>query len=236
MRHLIKKLIAPLRHISPEVKDHVEHLLIETEVALRHGCGVRGARRYKGRSGLKINFGSGSKTKEGFVNVDLSPHADLRVDLRRPIPLEDNTCALLFTEHFVEHLSYPEGAEMFFRECYRVIEPGGQLKVSVPDTEWPLREYGTGQRDYLETCDQRNFHPPECETEMEHINYHFRQRKRGQSYSGFERHRFAYDFETMAKVIRAGGFETVDRRSFEPELDSEHREIGSLFVVAVKAK
>jgi len=60
---------------------------------------------------------------------------------------------------------------------------------------------------------------------MEHINYHFRQDTQ---------HRFVYDFETLKYALGRAGFSQIERRGFDPLLDSQDRERGTLYVIAVK--
>ncbi|WP_299225792.1 hypothetical protein [uncultured Psychroserpens sp.] len=230
----MKKHLKKVMQSSP-IADHFINLFIELYVAFVHKMNVLKCRRtYKKKKRLKINFGSGSATKPGFLNLDFSSSADMRLDLRKPIPLVDASCYFVYSEHFVEHLSYPEGVELHFSECFRILESGGEISISVPDAEWPLVEYAEGKRSYLETCEQQKWHPEDCLTFMEHINYHFRQRWRGGSYSHFGNHRFAWDFETMEKKLAEFGFVDIERRYYDPKLDSKHREIGSLFVKAYK--
>jgi len=62
---------------------------------------------------------------------------------------------------------------------------------------------------------------------MEHINYHFRQG---------DQHRFVYDFKTLAQALTSLGFQDVERRDYDPELDSSDRKIGTLYVKARKAE
>jgi predicted SAM-dependent methyltransferase len=175
----------------------------------------------------KINLGSGSARKPGFLNVDLFPGADLTLDLRRGLPFQSNCCEMIFSEHFFEHIDYPERAHHLFGECFRVLQPGGVLRFSVPDTEWPLHDYRDGpESPYFLACHELSWHPTYCTTRVEHINFHFRQ--------GFQ-HRFAYDEETARKVLASVGFNEVTRASFDPELDSEHRRIGSLIILARKS-
>jgi predicted SAM-dependent methyltransferase len=172
--------------------------------------------------------------KAGFLNVDFRPEADLRLDLRQPLPFQDGVFELVFSEHFLEHLKYPEEASRFVGDCQRILRPGGVISISVPGTEWPLQDYAAGQSGYLEACKEFQWHPPECTTFMEHINYHFRQRWSGKTDTDFDNHRFAYDFETMKKLLENSGFADVEQRPYDPALDSEHRRIGSLFVTAKK--
>jgi len=107
-----------------------------------------------------------------------------------------------------------------------VLSPGGELRFSVPGTEWPLTDYRDGaEAPYFKACDEHAWHPKTCTTRMEHINYHFRQ--------GTE-HRFAYDLETAEKALKLAGSGDIRTRAFDPSLDSKHREVGSLFISARK--
>jgi len=64
---------------------------------------------------------------------------------------------------------------------------------------------------------------------MDVINEHFR---------GFPRgkwgHKYAYDLETLVKVLQQAGFIGITPRNFDPSIDSELRKIGSLYVDAHK--
>lgn len=230
----MKKRIERLMQSSP-VAQHFIYFLIEINVAIvSQISSAKCRRKYKNENGLKINFGSGSILKKGFLNLDFSSAADVRLDLRKPIPLNDSCANLVYSEHFVEHLTYPEGVDLHFSECFRLLESRGEISISVPDTEWPLVEYVEKKTSYLDACELHNWHPEDCTTFMEHINYHFRQRWVGRSYSHFENHRFAWDFETMKKKLKQFGFVDIALRDFDPNLDSNHRKPGSLFVHAFK--
>ena len=221
----------PFLLLSPQVQESFDGFWRELSVALVHKSGVRKAHKL-GVENMKLNVGSGAYVKEGFLNVDFSPDADLRIDLRQRLPFPEGVCDLVFSEHFLEHLKYPEEALRFIGDCQRILRPDGVISISVPGTEWPLEEYVKGQSEYLQAC--LIWHPVQCTTFMEHINYHFRQRWAGSSDTDFDCHRFAYDFETLKKLLEQCGFSDVRQRSYDPELDSEHRRIGSLFVSAKK--
>jgi predicted SAM-dependent methyltransferase len=202
--------------------------LVRTEwrIMQLHRRGVRKARELAGARDLKLHLGCGSNRKAGFVNIDLDPQADLTLDLREALPFEDNSCALVYSEHFLEHLEYPETALRLLIECHRVLAPGGLFSAGVPDTEWPILEYaGTRNEGYFDLA-KAAWHPPWCFTELEHINYHFRQ--------GHE-HRFAYDFKTLQRVLQMAGFAEVKRRDFQTGLDSKKWERGTLYVDGTKA-
>lgn len=220
---------------SPGVVGAVKNLRSELGLAYRHSRSVRKAALYKGKRGLKVNLGSGYATKPGWVNVDLNKAADLALDLRRPMPLDDASCSIIYSEHFLEHLEYPGDTMAFLRECYRVLEPGGRFSVGVPDTEWYMLDYcgaeNSGRRqagfpdEDVFAMAKRLWHPKWCVTRMEHLHHHARQ---GQE------HKFAYDEESLDHVLRQAGFADVRRRAFDPAIDSEGRALNTLYMDARK--
>jgi predicted SAM-dependent methyltransferase len=63
------------------------------------------------------------------VNIDIEPGADLVIDVRKGLPLDDCSVNFIYSEHFLEHLTYEEGRKVLeeFRRCLKVI----QFKESV---------------------------------------------------------------------------------------------------------
>jgi len=67
-------------------------------------------------------------------------------DLRRGIPFADNTFAIVYHSHFLEHLTRAD-ATAFLVECFRVLEPGGVLRIVVPDLQSLVLYYQEAIRD-----------------------------------------------------------------------------------------
>lgn len=172
----------------------------------------------------KLNLGSGRNPKLGWINIDLfDSHADLQLDLRERWPFADATISHIYSEHIFEHFEPCEEVAHFLAESLRVLRPGGLFDVGVPDTEWPLRAYGDPEDPYW--LFSETWHPGWCETQLDHINYHFRQ--------GTE-HKYAWDCETLAKVLGNSGFTKIVRRQFDAALDTEYRKRGTLYMRAAK--
>jgi hypothetical protein len=93
----------------------------------------------------------------------------------------------------------------------------------VPETEWPLRAYGDPDNSYWPFV--KTIHPQWCETQLDHIDYHFRQ--------GTE-HKYAWDCETLGRTLRRFGFAKASCRAFDPTFDSDSRKMGSLYMRATK--
>ena len=217
-------MFARKNSVSVGLSDARRNIKREMEIARMHRRGLRQASKLNSRH-AKLNIGCGRNIKSGWLNVDLSDDADISLDMREPFPFKSNSFQIIYSEHFLEHIDYPEQTLAFLRECYRVLEAGGIFSVGVPDTEWPILEYcGLKDEGYFRTMKER-WHPAWCQTRMEQINYHFRQENE---------HRFAYDFETLSASLASVGFENIRKRPFDKELDSKDREVGTLYVDAVK--
>jgi predicted SAM-dependent methyltransferase len=151
--------------------------LLRNEIILYrlHRKGVKKARAYTGKSGLKLNIGCGPNRKQGWINIDLSSEAELSLDIRERAPFDDGSAMVIYSEHFFEHLDYPNDAKHFLRECFRVLEPNGIFRVGVPDTLLPLLDYaGVGDGRWLQACKNKEFWRPEwCKTPMDHIIFTF---------------------------------------------------------------
>jgi hypothetical protein len=85
---LYKAVDAPLkRSLSVGLYKAIRLLGKEIILYRLHRAGVKKARTYARKSGLQLNIGCGPNRKEGWVNIDLSPGAELALDMRERIPL-----------------------------------------------------------------------------------------------------------------------------------------------------
>lgn len=213
--------------LQHKIKKALNEIKFEVRASLRHIIESKKARKLIDRPQVKLHFACGEVYKEGWINIDLfSSKADLNLDLRRHLPFPDNSCDEIYSEHFLEHLEYPNEALFFLSELNRIIKPGKNVVTGVPDTAWPMKSYIQGpDADYFAYCRKNNWHPDHVQTPIEHINYHFRQEGE---------HKFAYDEETLIKIMEKAGFTSNKMRNYDPEMDSAKRQPGSLYVVSTK--
>ncbi len=211
-------------HTTIGFRKALKNAYAEFQILRIHRRNLRIAARYANQSDIQLHLGCGRRIRDGWVNIDLSsPLADLHLDLRECLPFQNNSVAVIYSEHFFEHLAYPEEVERFLGECIRILKPGGQFSAGVPDTEACCKNYANGNAEAFRIALER-WHPKWCNTWMHQVNYHFRQ--------GTE-HKYAYDFETLAKVLAGAGFTNIDRRPWTAERDSPGWE-GTLYVDAYK--
>ena len=81
-------------------------------------------------SEIKLNLGAGFSYIPGFHNIDISPKADIVLDLgRERLPFEDNSVDLVFSYHCLEHV---DNYLFALSEIYRVLKHGGIFLLGVP--------------------------------------------------------------------------------------------------------
>ncbi len=148
------------------------------------------------RPGKRLHIGSGPNLLPGWINVDLNPvpGLDFALDVRKGLPFEN--VALLFAEHFLEHLTLDEGLG-FLRECRRVLKPDGVLRLSTPNLDWVVLTHYHG------------LSLPHDEAVLDAIRLN-------RAFHGWG-HRFLYNAAMLETALRAAGFATI---RFEKYRDS----------------
>lgn len=183
----------------------------------------RKARRIEeSTSPLRLHIGSGAEHKDGWVNVDLlGDPVDLAWNLARGIPFSDGSADAIFHEHLFEHIPLQAGLGLM-DECFRVLRPGGILRVGVPDAGALLRSYADDGT-YLEAIH------PDRPTRLLGVQELFY----------WHRHMTMYDEDTLGLVFRAGGFDDPHRCEYgesalDPAPDTPARRQESLYLEAVR--
>lgn len=85
---------------------------------------------------MKLHIG-GKERREGWTVLDIAPdaHVDMIGNCNDLSALPDASCAEIYASHVLEHLGYDGELQATLRGFYRVMAPGGRLRVSVPDME-----------------------------------------------------------------------------------------------------
>lgn len=105
----------------------------------------------------KLHLGCGENRLPGWVNTDFFPDdpAVAHLDLTGPFPFADETIELIFSEHVIEHLPLAGGINLL-RESFRVMKPGGRIRISTPPLPALLAIYA--EPDVPEHRDYLNWH------------------------------------------------------------------------------
>lgn len=86
--------------------------------------------------GINLHIG-GLLRAPGWTVFDALPgsHVDVVGDCRDMSQLADGSCAVVYASHVLEHLGYDKDLFTAVNEIFRVLQPGGQFLVSVPDLD-----------------------------------------------------------------------------------------------------
>lgn len=89
-----------------------------------------------------LNIGCGGHFHPNWLNVDMAPLTPgvLPWNVLEPLPFAEGTFDVVYHSHVLEHLP-KEKAPVFLQECYRLLKPGGVLRVAIPDLEQICRLY-----------------------------------------------------------------------------------------------
>jgi SAM-dependent methyltransferase len=83
-----------------------------------------------------LNLGCGARYHPAWINVDVVPQGPdvIAHDLTKGIPLPNTSCDVVYHSNLLEHMRRAD-AQSLMAECYRVLRPGGVMRVAVPDLE-----------------------------------------------------------------------------------------------------
>lgn len=83
---------------------------------------------------VKVHLGCGRCHIAGYYHVDIAPfpHVDRVAPIDRLPWLDDDCADLIYASHVLEHFSRSE-IHSVLREWWRVLKPGGLLRLAVPD-------------------------------------------------------------------------------------------------------
>lgn len=144
----------------------------------------------------KLHLGCGKVQFDGWVNIDIDrtlSAADIFWDLNHGIPVGSDSCSLIYSEHLLEHISVERGV-LLLRECYRVLQVGGVLRIAMPSLEYAVEKYSSADwrsQDWL-TWPEYQF----IQTRAEMLNIAFR----------WWGHQWLYDREELYRRLHEAGF------------------------------
>jgi GT2 family glycosyltransferase len=155
-------------------------------------------------AGLKLHLGSGTDYRPGWVNIDIDPACgpDVVSRVERLDGFEDGTAAVMEARHLFEHLTFDE-ARAALAEWHRVLQPGGELYLEMPDFEQCVRLLGQhfdGAGHDLAMVGIYGWPPDIAEWGHSQV------------------HKWGWTKTTLSEALRAAGFDEVE---FEPVTQTE---------------
>ena len=195
----------------------------------------------------KLHLGCGLNAVDGWLNVDGSWNArlaklpwlrralatvgviskeaaavpwrrDLRIlDVRDPLPFPTNSFEALYASHLLEHLFLTD-AQRLLKECFRVLRPGGVIRIVVPDLRPIVQEY-LGERPFHNSDEFADM--PAADRMNRRLHFRNPNPPRGNvvlrvyaALTEFQTHKWMYDATSLVQHLRATGFDEVEEREF----------------------
>lgn len=156
---------------------------------------------------MKLHLGCGGNRMSGWVNIDTGG-ADVNADLTKPWPFPDASARLMYTEHMLEHMT-PTDGEACLREAFRVLKPGGVIRIALPSVSHLCKLVAEGrwkEQDWL-TWPQFSH----VQTAAEMMNMVFRDWG----------HQWMYDEEELERRLRNAGFTDVTTQFYGHSVHDE---------------
>lgn len=197
----------------------------------------------------KLHLGCGLNVVEGWLNVDGSWNArlakyprlrralaaahvipreaakvewrgDLRIlDVRDPLPFATGSYDAIYASHLLEHL-YLDDALRLLRECFRVLRPGGVLRLVVPDLKAIVREYN-GEQPFYNSATGDFATMPAADRMNRRLLFRGAMPAQGNVFmrvyaalKDFQTHKWMYDGDSLVAHVRSVGFAEAAERGF----------------------
>jgi len=98
----------------------------------------------------RLHWGCGPITPYGWVNSDIvaNPGVEIVADIRQGLPVPSNAFDYAVSIHALPEIPYSD-LDHTLSELYRVLRPGGVLRLGLPDMDKAIRAYLARDVDYF---------------------------------------------------------------------------------------
>jgi len=167
---------------------------------------------------------------------------DFRVhDLRNSfIQHADNSISSIYFGQAIEHINPIYELPKFLKECYRMLIPGGLIRITTPDLDLLIQAYLNGQMDKFAIEQPAFYKNAHASAQLAFLMYG----ACGPSctWDNYEGHMFLFTKESMTAVLQEAGFREIEfyyetGKSKDPVMAKEAVDAGmthSFIVEAIK--
>lgn len=128
------------------------------------------------------------------------------------LPFDDNSIEYIYTSHMIEHL-FPFDARNFFRECFRILKPGGTFRIICPDIDIWLDNFKTDKGLFKQYKDET------IEDIYNHRIYNVKDKIQSNTeifqsmLYGWD-HKWMWNFESLSRWLKDEGFTLVEKMNY----------------------
>ncbi len=142
-------------------------------------------------AGLRLHIG-GEVPHDDWKTLNVK-NADYQQDARDLSNFDTESVAAIYASHILEHFHYGLNKELrtVLAEWYRVLIPGGELFISVPDLHTVCKLF--------------------CDREQIEEKYHLMRIIYGGNCDEYDVHKTGFDFAILAAFLMGAGFQHITR-------------------------
>lgn len=166
-----------------------------------------------------LHVGCGDNVLQEWLNTDRNPSVNrIYLDAVKKYPFPDNSFDYVFSEHMIEHISYADGRIML-SECFRVLKPGGTIRLATPDLQFLIGLYQDDQKkvhkDYIAWNAEMFIGNKAPHDAISVLNNYVRDWG----------HQYIYDVPALSRLMEDIGFTGIDKRELG---ESSHKKLQNL--------
>lgn len=163
---------------------------------------------------MKLHIGCGEKYIPGFVHVDARkfPHVDYVTSADKLDMFKNDSVDLIYACCVLEHFKRNK-TEDVLREWYRILKPGGVLRLSVPDFEKLVEVY-------LKYKDLKLILGPLVGRQDYPENTHY----------------VIFDFSTLSETLKKVGFKRIYRYDWRKTIHKDYDDYSQAYIPHMEKK
>jgi len=194
LRHELRERVADSTLTNTErAVDSLQAAFLEMWRRYREAAMAESARDDGEDTVVRLNIG-GRSAKRGWkiFNAIPGPEVDYVGNCTNLSQFDDNCIDEVYASHIIEHLSYQEELPKALGHFYRILKPGGTLRISVPDLTILCRLYLNPD---LDAASSRN---------IMRIIY-------GGQIDSYDFHKVGFSWNSLRHFLRRAGFRDITR-------------------------
>ena len=163
---------------------------------------------------MKLHLGCGDRILKGWTNIDILPwnsqvfEGDVTI-----FTFDDNSIDEIYASHVLDHLSRNEELDRALSEWYRVLKPGGVLRVAVSDFERVVSMYIEG-------------------LDLERLWGHIV----GGHKDKYDRHGCVFDFKLLKTYLEKHGFKNIKKYKWQDFLPKYFDDLSACYIPHMNKK